>query len=59
MLITHGIEDAVVLLAMSKHNARLMPSARTSYYADVGHAPFWEAPERFNRELRAFAAGLA
>jgi pimeloyl-ACP methyl ester carboxylesterase len=24
----------------------------------VGHAPFWEAPERFNRELREFRASV-
>ena len=23
------------------------------FYADVGHAPFWEHPDRFNQELTA------
>lgn len=56
VLITHGEEDAVVLLRMGQHNAEKIKHARMSYYPNVGHAPFWEDAERFNRELRAFAA---
>jgi pimeloyl-ACP methyl ester carboxylesterase len=56
VLITHGEEDAVVLSRMGQHNAEKIKHARTSYYPGVGHAPFWEDAERFNRELRAFAA---
>jgi len=52
-LITHGIEDEIVLHTMSERHARLIQHAKTSSYADTGHATFWEAPERFNRELRA------
>lgn len=59
VLITHGVEDEIVLHTMSEHNARLMPHAKMSSYASTGHAPFWEAPERFNQELRAFASTLA
>jgi non-heme chloroperoxidase len=58
VLITHGLEDAVVLTTMSEHNAWLLPHAKTSYYEGVGHAPFLESPERFNAELLAFAASL-
>jgi pimeloyl-ACP methyl ester carboxylesterase len=58
VLITHGTEDAIVLHTMSEHNARLLPRAIVSSYAETGHAPFWEAPERFNRELRDFAVAL-
>ncbi len=57
-LITHGIDDAIVLLSMAKHNAEKIPHAQTSYYPSIGHAPFWEDAERFNRELRAFAAAI-
>jgi pimeloyl-ACP methyl ester carboxylesterase len=56
VLITHGEEDAVVLLRMGQHNADKIKQARTSYYPGVGHAPFWEDAGRFNRELQAFAA---
>jgi pimeloyl-ACP methyl ester carboxylesterase len=59
VLITHGIEDKVVLHTMSEHHARLIPHATISSYADIGHSAFWKAPERFNRELRAFATSLA
>ena len=43
---------------MADHNASIIPHAKTSYYSHVGHAPFWEAPDRFNAELRIFAASL-
>jgi non-heme chloroperoxidase len=58
VLISHGLEDAVILPAMADHNASTIPHAKTSYYAHVGHAPFWEDPDRFNAELRIFAASL-
>ncbi len=58
VLITHGIEDRIVLPAMAEYHARLMPHARTSYYAGVGHTPFREDPARFNAELEAFAAAV-
>ena len=30
-----------------------------SWYEAVGHMPFWEDHERFNRELEAFVAGAS
>ncbi len=32
-----------------------MKHARTSFYANVAHAPFLENRTRFNREMREFA----
>ena len=58
VLITHGVKDEIVLHQMSEHNAHLLPGARFSSYPDVGHAPFWEATERFNQELCEFAVSL-
>jgi non-heme chloroperoxidase len=52
----HGTADAVVLCASSEHNASLIRDARLSVYPGIGHAPFFEASERFNRELRELAA---
>lgn len=52
MLVTCGDKDVIVLPAMRDHLARLAPHAKVSNYAGSGHAPFWDAPERFNRELR-------
>lgn len=33
-----------------------VPGARSSLFPNAGHSPFAEEPERFNRELAAFAA---
>jgi len=52
MLLSWGEEDAVVLPAMRDHIAELVQHAEVATYPGVGHAPFWEAAERFNQELR-------
>ncbi|MCD2201694.1 alpha/beta hydrolase [Halobacterium sp. KA-4] len=54
VLVTHGAEDLVMVEETARVHADLVPDSRTSIYPDVGHMPFWEAPERYNRELRAF-----
>jgi len=56
VLVTHGLEDRVVMPASSRHIASLVPGAQVSLYSGVGHSPFWEDARRFNRELAAFAA---
>jgi pimeloyl-ACP methyl ester carboxylesterase len=53
-LATHGDTDSSVLLAMAEHHAGLISDAALSVYPGVGHAPFYEDPARFNRELAAF-----
>lgn len=58
VLITHGERDDIAVLDLAKYNAAKIAHARTSYYPNIGHAPFWEDAERFNRELREFAAGV-
>ena len=55
VLITHGTGDAIVLPLSSEHNARAIPNARLSLYPGIGHTPFVEDPERFERELRELA----
>ncbi|MFY9314407.1 MAG: alpha/beta hydrolase [Burkholderiales bacterium] len=54
VLVTHGRDDRMVLPAMSERIAAIVPRARISFYDGVGHAPFLEDAERFNRELAAF-----
>jgi non-heme chloroperoxidase len=54
MLLAYGQQDRIALPAMCSHLAALAKHAKVSSYPNVGHAPFWEAPERFNRELREF-----
>jgi non-heme chloroperoxidase len=58
VLITHGEKDALVLLTAAQQHAAAIRQAQTSFYPNVGHAPFWEDAPRFNRELRAFAESL-
>ena len=57
VLVTYGEEDALTRPAMSKRVLHLNPQARLSTYPGAGHTPFYERPERFNRELAAFATG--
>ena len=59
VLVTHGREDAIVLPSMAEHVLAVCPTARASWYEGVGHAPFLEDPERFDRELAAFAGAAA
>lgn len=51
VLVTHGRADAIVLPSMGEHTLAICESAIPSWYDDVGHMPFWEASERFDREL--------
>ncbi len=55
VLVTHGRADAIVLPSMGEHVLEVCPTARASWYDDVGHLPFLEDPARFDRELREFA----
>jgi pimeloyl-ACP methyl ester carboxylesterase len=57
-LVTHGVEDAVVRIASAEAIAEAIPNAELSRYERVGHAPFIEAPERFNAELATFVDRL-
>jgi non-heme chloroperoxidase len=59
LLVTHGREDTVVLPAMAEHVLATCPTAESSWYDGVGHAPHLEAPERFNRELAALVRASA
>jgi pimeloyl-ACP methyl ester carboxylesterase len=50
-LITHGALDGQISPRMSDFTKSLIPHARHSIYEGIGHAPFYEAPERFDAEL--------
>ncbi|WP_288587827.1 alpha/beta fold hydrolase [uncultured Methylobacterium sp.] len=54
ILLTHGLHDRLVRLAMSERIAALGPGRRLSVYAESGHSPFFEEPARFGAELAAF-----
>jgi pimeloyl-ACP methyl ester carboxylesterase len=53
-LAVHGANDAVVLPEMGRLTARHVPRSQFVLYESCGHAPFHEAPERFNRSLIQF-----
>lgn len=58
VLITHGQNDEIVRPAAAEQHAAAIPHAQKSIYPNVGHAPFFEDTERFNRELRDFTRSL-
>lgn len=57
-LVIQGAEDRLLKTAMSSRTASLVRGARLSTYEGVGHAPFYEASERFNAELAGFVRGI-
>ena len=57
-LVLHGERDAVVTPATGDYTARLVEGAEHLVYEGIGHAPFWEAPDRFNADLARFVGSL-
>jgi pimeloyl-ACP methyl ester carboxylesterase len=53
-LVIQGTEDQVILMSTAEYLADAVPGAELSVYEGIGHAPFLEAPERFNQQLIAF-----
>ena len=51
---THGREDAIILPSMAERVLERCPTAVASWYDGVGHMPFLESTERFDRELASF-----
>jgi non-heme chloroperoxidase len=51
VLVTHGHDDTIVLPSMAEYTLSVCPAATPSWYDGVGHMPFWEASDRFDREL--------
>ncbi|TWB51028.1 alpha/beta fold hydrolase [Nitrospirillum viridazoti] len=57
-LVIHGRADPVILPAMADWLAETLPQAQVHLYDGVGHAPFMEAPRRFDADVAAFARGV-
>ncbi len=57
-LVMHGLTDVLVLPSAGRMTAGLIPHAQTSWYEGCGHSIFFEAPERFNREIAEFIDAL-
>jgi pimeloyl-ACP methyl ester carboxylesterase len=54
MLVTYGAKDLLFQPPMSTRMQALNQGAQISLYPESGHAPFYDEPDRFNRELAAF-----
>lgn len=54
VLISHGTEDPIVSYTVATSTLDILPSSTLSTYENIGHAPFMEDAERFNRELTEF-----
>jgi pimeloyl-ACP methyl ester carboxylesterase len=54
-LVTQGTLDVVVQPEVAHLIVQAIPHARISWFEECGHSPFQEDPQRFNRELAAFA----
>lgn len=54
VLVTQGDQDLLVSKGLGELTAALVPGATLSMYPGVGHTPFVEDAERFNRELAEF-----
>jgi pimeloyl-ACP methyl ester carboxylesterase len=55
VLLIYGERDALVRAKPSiARAAALNPRMRSKLYADSGHAPFMEEPDRFNHDLSDF-----
>ena len=59
VLVSHGRSDRIVLPSMAQHVLDVCPTAKPSWYEDVGHMPFFEDPARFDRELGEFVASVS
>lgn len=59
VLLIYGARDALVKAGPSIARAtEVNPRIRATLYDESGHAPFFEEPERFNRDLSGFIDGL-
>lgn len=58
-LLTHGIEDRLVLFQQTLYNQRIIMHNHVSLYTCTSHPPFWENPRRFNEKLTWFTRNIA
>ena len=56
-LIVHGAKSLACPTDVGSWMERAIPASRLCMFAESGHAPFWEEPERFNAEVARFVAG--
>ncbi|WP_338910227.1 alpha/beta hydrolase [Mycetohabitans rhizoxinica] len=56
ILLTHGLHDRLVRLAMSERIKSIHANSRLSLFFESGHSPFYEEPVRYGQELAGFVA---
>lgn len=59
LLVTHGLEDKIILPNAAEHHLKVVPQARPNFYDQTGHLPFFENPSRFNLGLATFVRQCA
>ena len=57
ILVSHGTEDLIVGYGGGSSIVEVLPRASLSTYDGIGHSPFIEDSDRFNRELADFVKG--
>jgi non-heme chloroperoxidase len=55
LLLSHGDADSIITVKAAQDAAGFAPHAKLSIYPGGGHAPHWEDPARFDRELAELA----
>lgn len=55
VLLTRGSDDLVMPANDTEVALERLPNPEFSFYEDTAHLPFFQHPERYNAELRAFA----
>jgi len=58
VLLTHGVDDAIVKPAAVEQHRAGIAHAQIHMMANAGHAAFWDDAPGFNRRLRAFCDSL-
>jgi pimeloyl-ACP methyl ester carboxylesterase len=56
ILLTHGVHDRLVRVAMSERIKAIHADSRLSLYTESGHSPFFEEPLRYGQELASFVS---
>jgi len=57
-LLLYGGQSAIFPGPLGEWMHEQMPESELVTFAESSHCPFWEEPERFNRELGDFVSGL-
>jgi non-heme chloroperoxidase len=58
VLISHGIQDKLVLVSTAAYIAERIPHAKLSLYENISHIPYFENAARFNHELKCFRSSI-